>query len=106
MTCGVHPCSLTPGQHSTEEISQRWPAVAGTVSYLTAPRFEPHTSHPDSNVATSELTGAVAGTVSDLTAPRFEPHTSHPDSNVATSELTGLGPVYVRDVFWVALKTF
>ena len=34
---------LAPGQHSSEETSQRWRAVGGTVHDLTDPRFDPRT---------------------------------------------------------------
>ena len=38
---GLHRCGLEPGQHSSEETSQRWPAVGDTVSHLTDPVVEP-----------------------------------------------------------------
>ena len=38
---GIHLRDLTPGQHSSEETSQRWRAVGDTVSDLTGPGSEP-----------------------------------------------------------------
>ena len=51
----VHLRGLAPGQHSSEETSQRWRAVGDTVSDLTDPGIEPQISHTDSNVLVSEL---------------------------------------------------
>ena len=47
---GAHLHDLAPGQHSSEETSQRWRAVGDTVSGLTDPRIEPQTFHTDSDV--------------------------------------------------------
>ena len=37
---GIHLHGLAPGQHSSEETSQRWQAVGNTVSDLTGPGIE------------------------------------------------------------------
>ena len=47
---GGHLSGLAPGQHSSEEISQRWRAVGNTVYDLTGPGMEPQTSSADSDV--------------------------------------------------------
>ena len=51
---GVHLRGLAPGQHSSEETSQRWRVVGDTVSDLTDPGFEPGTSRIDRNDVTTE----------------------------------------------------
>ena len=38
---GVHLSGLAPGQHSSEETSQRWRAVGDSTSDLTGPGIEP-----------------------------------------------------------------
>ena len=38
---GVQLHGIAPGQHSFEELSQRWLAVGDTVSDLTGPGIEP-----------------------------------------------------------------
>ena len=49
VTSGVaHLRVLAPGQHSSDETSQRWRAVGDTVVDLTSPGIEPLTSHTDS----------------------------------------------------------
>ena len=47
---GAHLSGLAPGQHSSEEMSQRWRAVGDSASDLTSPRFEPKTSRANSDV--------------------------------------------------------
>ena len=44
MSSVTHIRGLAPGQHSSEETSQRWRAVGGTVSDLTGPGTESQTS--------------------------------------------------------------
>ena len=44
-----------PGQHCSEETSQRWRTVGDTASDLTDPVFKPHTSRTDRNVLSTEL---------------------------------------------------
>ena len=56
---GAHLHDLAHGQHSVEEVSQRWRAVGGTVSNLTGPRIEPQTSRSDSVSLTIELTDRI-----------------------------------------------
>ena len=41
---------LAPGQQYSEETSQRWRAVGGTVSYLTDPGIEPQAYRTNSDV--------------------------------------------------------
>ena len=52
---GANFRGLAPGQHSSEETSQRWRAVDDTVFNLTDLGIEPHTSRIDGNVSTAEL---------------------------------------------------
>ena len=40
-SCEAHLRDLAPGQHSSEETSQRWRAVGDTMFYLTCPGIEP-----------------------------------------------------------------
>ena len=44
---GIHLRGLAPGQHSSEETSQRWRAVGDTVLDFTGPGFDPTTSGID-----------------------------------------------------------
>ena len=54
---GAHlQCIFAPGQHSSEETSQRWRAAGDTVSDLIRPGIEPQTFHTDSVCLTTELT--------------------------------------------------
>ena len=48
-------CGLAPGQHSSEETSQRWLAVGDTASDLTGPGIEPQTACTNSNILTIKL---------------------------------------------------
>ena len=50
-----HLRCFAPGQHCSEETSQRWRAVADTVSELTGTAIEPQTSHIDSVRLTTGL---------------------------------------------------
>ena len=43
---GVHFRGLAPGQHSSEETSQRWRAIGDTVTDLTGLGFEPTPTAP------------------------------------------------------------
>ena len=54
---GVHLSGLAPGQHSSEETSQRWRAGDDNVSCLTGQGIKPQTRHTDSACLTTELTG-------------------------------------------------
>ena len=58
-SCGAHLRGLAPGQHSSEESSQRWRVVGDTVD-LTGPGTEPQTSRTDSVRLATEL---LAGTI-------------------------------------------
>ena len=53
-SCGAHLHGLAPGQHSSEESSQRWRVVGDTVD-LTGPGIEPQTSCTDSVRLATEL---------------------------------------------------
>ena len=53
----AHLRDLAPGQHSTEETSQRWRAFGDAVSDLTDPRIKPQTTRTESNVLSTELSG-------------------------------------------------
>ena len=44
-----HLRDVAPGQHSSEETSQRWRAVDDTVPAFTGPGIEPQTSRTDSD---------------------------------------------------------
>ena len=59
---GVHLRGLAPGQHSSEETSQRWRVVGDTVSCvdLTGPGIEPQTYRTDSVRLATELTAGSA----------------------------------------------
>ena len=46
----IHLRDLAPGQHSSEETSQRWRAEGGTVSDLTGLGIEPQIYSADSDV--------------------------------------------------------
>ena len=54
-----HLRCFAPGQHSSEETSQRWRAVGDTVSDLTRAGIEPQTSRTDSVRLTTELTSRL-----------------------------------------------
>ena len=54
---GVYLRGFGPGQHSSEETSQRWRGIGDTVSDFIDPGIEPKTSRTDSDVLTTELTG-------------------------------------------------
>ena len=57
VTCGeVHLLALGPGQHSSEEMSQRWRAVGDTVSDLTCPGIEAQTFLTNNDDLTTEQT--------------------------------------------------
>ena len=45
-SCGAHLRGLAPGQHSSEEMSQRWRAVGDTVSDLTGRESNPRPPAP------------------------------------------------------------
>ena len=47
---GIHLRNLAPGQHSSEETSQRWRAVDDTLSDLTGQVIEPKPTAPISDV--------------------------------------------------------
>ena len=47
---------LAPGQHSSEETSQRWRAVGDVVSNLTDPGIKPRFSRTNTDVLPTELT--------------------------------------------------
>ena len=47
---GNHLRGLAPGQHSSEETSQRWRAVGNSVSKWTTSRIKPMTYSADNNV--------------------------------------------------------
>ena len=51
-SCGAHLRGLAPGQHSSEETSQRWRLGVD----LTGPRIKPQTSRTDSVRFATELT--------------------------------------------------
>ena len=53
---GAHLRGLAPGQHSSEETSQRWRAVGGTLSALTSPEINPMTFRVDSDVSNHHAT--------------------------------------------------
>ena len=55
---GAHLRGLAPGQHSSEETSQRRRVVGDTVN-LTGPRIEPQTSRTDSVRLATELTAGT-----------------------------------------------
>ena len=50
---GIHLRGLAPGQHSSEETSQRWRVVGDTLFDLTGPGIEPSTSLTESDVLTT-----------------------------------------------------
>ena len=57
---GPVSASLRPGNTAPfEEMPQRWRAVGNTVSDLTGPRFEPHTSRSRDKRVTAQPTGRV-----------------------------------------------
>ena len=67
---GPISASLRPGNTAPfEEMSQRWRAVGNTVSDLTGPRFEPHTSRSRDKRVTARPTGRLA-LASKPTSPR------------------------------------
>ena len=47
---GVHLRGVVPGQHSSEETSQRWPAVSDTLADFIGPGIEPRTSSAHSDI--------------------------------------------------------
>ena len=47
---GIHLHGFAPGQHSSEETTQRWRAVVEAVSNLTVTGIEPQTSRTDSDL--------------------------------------------------------
>ena len=53
-SCGAHLRGLAPGQHSSEETSQRWHCVD-----LTGPGIKPRTSRTDSVRLATELTAGL-----------------------------------------------
>ena len=53
MSGGASFRGLSPGQHSSAEISRRWRAVGDTVFDLTGPEIEPQTSSTDSDALTN-----------------------------------------------------
>ena len=55
MSSEAHLRGLTPGQRRSEETSQRWRAVDGTVSDLTNTGNEPQTSRVESYVCNFHL---------------------------------------------------
>ena len=52
---GIHLRSLAPGQHSSEETSQPWRDVSGSVSDFTSMGDEPRTSCTESDVFNPEV---------------------------------------------------
>ena len=62
-SCGAHLRGLAPGQHSSEETSQRWRVVGDAVPILTGPGIEPQTSRTDSVRLATELTAGMNDTV-------------------------------------------
>ena len=64
---GAHLRGLPPGQHSSEESSQRW-RVVGDIADLTGPEFKPQTSRTDSVRLATELS-AVASLKSKVGRP-------------------------------------
>ena len=55
----VHLRKLAPGQHSSEETSQRWRSVGDTGFDLTSMKVEPQAFCADGDVLTTELTGRL-----------------------------------------------
>ena len=55
-SCGDHLCGLAPGQHSSEQTSQRWRVVGDNCADLTGPGIEPQTYRTDSVRLATELT--------------------------------------------------
>ena len=47
---GIHLRGLAPGQHSSEETSQRWRVIGNAVSDLTSPVIDPQISRTDTTV--------------------------------------------------------
>ena len=56
---GAHLRCFASGQHSSEEISQRWRVVGDTASDLIAPVIKPQTTRTDSVSLTIELTSRL-----------------------------------------------
>ena len=59
MSSGAHLRGLAPGQHGSEDASQRWRAIDGTVSDFSGLGIEPQASRTGSHVLnkiTTELT--------------------------------------------------
>ena len=52
----AHLRGLAPGQHSSEETSQRWRAVGHCVSNLTGPGIDTQTFRTESDVLITKLT--------------------------------------------------